>query len=395
MNGAPALHLAPDVTAAARGDSRAFARLVDATSSTVTSITLAILRDMELSRDVAQEVYLMAWRDLRRLRDPNSFLPWLRQITRNRAHQALRARVRHRRRFESDADALLAAAADPRPDAAQQLVAAEERAALERALAALPPSAREVVVLYYREGQSAAQVAALLDLSETAVRQRLSRARGRLRTILGDVAERSAPGTAFTAAVMAGIASIVAPAAASAAMVGAAGKATTSGGGVTVGGATSGVAAPGWLSSVPGMGGLVGLTGAAAFSALAGLAGGIGALVYGTRDQLRLARDDEERRGVIGVGVVCGVAVLGFIGAMLVRPTPLVATIGFALMMGCFFGAHFVWLPRITARRRAAEAEEDPVAAAAEHRRRRLHARLGFAVGSALGGATIVLAWLL
>ncbi|MBA4157915.1 MAG: RNA polymerase sigma factor [Gemmatimonadetes bacterium] len=150
MNATLALRCAPDVAAAARGDQHAFARLVDETRSTVTSITLAILRDVELSRDVAQEVYLMAWRDLRRLRDPHSFLPWLRQITRNRAH------TRQHRRLEPVTDTILPAAADPRPDAVDMLVAEEERAALERALGELPPSAREVVLLYYREGQSTA-----------------------------------------------------------------------------------------------------------------------------------------------------------------------------------------------------------------------------------------------
>jgi RNA polymerase sigma factor (sigma-70 family) len=369
MRSAPALRMASDVTAAARGDQHAFSRLVDATGSTVTSITLAILRDVELSRDVAQEVYLMAWRDIRRLRDPNSFLPWLRQVTRNRAHQALRAHVRHRKRFDSDADALLAAAADPRPDAVEQLVAAEERVALDRALAELPPSAREVVVLYYREGRSAAQVAALLDLSEDAVRQRLSRARGRLRTALADVLERSAPGAAFTGAVMAGVASLAAPAAASAAVVG-----------IGKSGKAGGV--------------LAAFAGASVLGALAGLIGGMGGLVYGTRDLLRRARDEPERRGILAVGVVCAASMVAFLTGILVRPTPLVATLGFATMMACFFVAHFLWLPRITSRRRAAELEEDPAGATALHRRQRLHARLGFAVGSLLGGAAILLAWL-
>ena len=47
------LHLSPHVLAAAGGDREAFAHLVDATSSLVSSIALAILRDVEASRDVA------------------------------------------------------------------------------------------------------------------------------------------------------------------------------------------------------------------------------------------------------------------------------------------------------------------------------------------------------
>lgn len=370
MSSTPALQLAPDVRAAATGDHRAFARLVDATRGTVTAITLAILRDVEASRDVAQEVYLLVWRDLRRLREPTSFMPWLRQLTRNRAHQALRGRVRRRRRFEDGADTLLAAAADPQPDALDRLVAAEERAALERAIGELPPSAREVVVLYYREGRSAAQVASLLDLSEDAVRQRLTRARKRLRRSLIQLIEDTASGPGFTAGVMAGVASLAAPAGASAAVVGL-GKA-----------GKAGAAAPGLL-------------GAGLFGALAGLVGGLVGLFHGTRDLLRLARDEEERRGVVAVGALCTFTMLVFVAGIVLWPTPAVATAGFIVMMVGFFVAHFIWLPRITRRRHEAELEEDPVAAAAVHRRRRLQARLGFTIGLLLGGGAIVAAWFL
>ena len=370
MSAGHALRLAPDVTAAAAGDHQAFARLVDATRGTVSAITLAILRDVEASRDVAQEVYLLVWRDLRRLREPTSFLPWLRQMTRNRAHQALRTHVRRRRRFENGADALLAVAADPRPDPADRLLATEERVALERAISELPPSAREVVVLYYREGRSAAHVASLLDLSEEAVRQRLARARKRLRDSLVHLIEETAPGAGFTAGVLAAVASLAAPATASATVVGLAkaGKA--------------GSVAPG-------------LMGAGLFGALAGLAGGMAGVFYGTRNLLRQARDEEERRGVMAVGALCTFATLFFVVTITFWPTASVATAGFLVMMTCFFVGHFVWLPRITRRRFAAELDEDPVAAAAAHGRQRFQARMGFAIGTVLGGGTIVAAWFL
>ena len=64
-------------------------------------------------------------------------------------------------------------------------------------------------MLFYREGQSVAQVATLLDLSEDAVKKRLSRARTALRGMvldqLGDSLTRTAPGSAFTIAVMAAL----------------------------------------------------------------------------------------------------------------------------------------------------------------------------------------------
>ena len=111
-----ALSLQDDVIAAASGDHNAFGRLVDATRTVVTSITLAILRDSEGSADVAQDVFISAWTGLRKLKDPTSFLPWIRQLARNRAHHALRTRIRHGRRVTNrDVDEILAAATDPRP----------------------------------------------------------------------------------------------------------------------------------------------------------------------------------------------------------------------------------------------------------------------------------------
>ena len=91
--------LEPDVLAAQRGDRDAFARLVDASRNVVCSVTLAIVRDVARSEDLAQEVFLAAWKGLGKLRSAASFLPWLRQLARNHANMAIRTNVRQRRRL--------------------------------------------------------------------------------------------------------------------------------------------------------------------------------------------------------------------------------------------------------------------------------------------------------
>jgi RNA polymerase sigma factor (sigma-70 family) len=207
MSATQANTLEPLVTAAAGGDRAAFATLVTETSGVVSSIALAIVRDLDVSRDVAQDVFLAAWRDLRKLRNPASFLPWLRQLTRNRAHHVLRTHVRAKRHLAAgDADAMLDTLADPRPGAAETMIAAEDRTVLAEALAELPDETREVLTLFYREGQSTAHVALLLDLDEAAVRKRLSRARATLKASLleraGRTMETTKLGGSFTAGVM-------------------------------------------------------------------------------------------------------------------------------------------------------------------------------------------------
>lgn len=362
--------LQADVVAAARGDHGAFARLVRATQSTVASISLAILRDAELSTDVAQDVYLAAWTELGKLRDPSSFLPWLRQLTRNRAHHVLRGDIRRRRLVSaSHADELLAAAADPRPDAAASLVAREELAALTEAVDALPAASREVVILYYREGESARQVAELLGMSEDAVKQRLSRARSRLRLSLARHLEQTAPAAAFTAAVMTAVSLAAPPAAAAATLAG--------------GAAAGKVAAKAAV-----------LTGGALGGFIAGFLGGVWGVLSGTRELLFLARDDEERRGVRWSGAAQVAAIAVFMAACLLAPRPVPVTLAFAGMIAACGWVHFLWLPRVTRRRHAAELAADPERFAIEQRGRHRRALFGFWAGAFFGSLPIIALWL-
>ncbi|MFT3917495.1 MAG: sigma-70 family RNA polymerase sigma factor [Anaeromyxobacteraceae bacterium] len=217
--------LEPLVVAAAGGDRDAFRRLVEATSRLVSAIALAELRDPEASKDVAQDVYLLVHADLPKLRSPRSFLPFLREVTRQRARRV--AERRGRTLGGEPAEAALANAADQGPAPEDRLLAEERRTILHEAFDALPEDAREVLALYYLEGRSTAQLGELLGLGEAAVHQRLSRARGKLREDLlrrfADAAEAGAPGAAFGAAVVAAL-----PASASGAVAGTATAALTS-----------------------------------------------------------------------------------------------------------------------------------------------------------------------
>jgi DNA-directed RNA polymerase specialized sigma24 family protein len=76
-----------DVVAAAGGDTQAYTRLVSANRNLVCSIAFAIVRDVGASEDIAQGVFVAGWQSLRKLRNPASFQPWLRQLTRNKAHE--------------------------------------------------------------------------------------------------------------------------------------------------------------------------------------------------------------------------------------------------------------------------------------------------------------------
>ncbi|MBH1662800.1 sigma-70 family RNA polymerase sigma factor [Stenotrophomonas maltophilia] len=210
-----------ELPAAASGCQHAYGRIVLACQNTVTAIALAITRDRQASEDIAQEAFVKGWQQLHQLRSSTSFLPWLRQITRNLARDWLRAQ-RGRPLTGEAAEVAMGMAADPAPGAADRLQRVEEEIAAEDIISALPADSREVLLLYYREGQRSQQVADLLGLSDAAVRKRLSRARALVRAGLlqrfGEFARSSAPSAAFATAVISMVL-VAAPGTASAAIL--------------------------------------------------------------------------------------------------------------------------------------------------------------------------------
>ncbi len=301
--------LQADFIAARRGDEEAFARLVRATQRMVSSVALAVTRDVQLSEDIAQDTYLKAWQKLAGMSYPDSFLPWLRQVTRNGAIDHLRRR-RHRELELGDSDTRVTDARHAGPGPEALLLSAKQAETLALALDRIPDESREVLLLFYREGQSSRQVADLLGLSDGAVRKRLQRAREFLQAGLlaevGDVARRSAPGTAFTAIVSASLAS--APAKAGAATV----------------------------ATVPASKWALGAVG----SAFAALAVVLAPVVWEVQRYVGRARNPLERRELLVHGILFGVVMASFVGMLVwsrhdqwTRGTTLAVSAGYSLVI--------------------------------------------------------------
>jgi RNA polymerase sigma factor (sigma-70 family) len=343
--------LESDVTLAGNGDEAAFGRLVDRSANTVCSIALAIVRNVEASEDIAQEAFIAAWKNLRNLRNPASFLPWLRQVTRNQAHLWQRE---HRREI-TDEDVVMAAA-DARPSAADQLLADEERRLVTEVLDRLPDEAREVLILYYREESSSRHVAQLLGISDDAVRQRLSRGRALLREEMlqrfGHTVARTAPGAAFAGAV-AGALTFTAPTASAAAIAMTAGRITAAG-----------------IAKVTAIGGVFGWFG----------------VLMGMR-YLQPYFDDEEARSLRRFrNTVLAVVTLGGLGIALNSSTPWRIVISVQSVYCAIGGLYAFWLPRILDRMMKDQQSIDPELAK-KNRRQWMWATIGRAVGAANGGA--------
>lgn len=212
------LQLMPDVLAAQQGDMAAYQRLINRCRQMVSSIALAIVKDLDRSEDIAQQVFIHVWQQLPQLREASSFLPWVRQITRYQAFHGLRDQKARRELDSENAETVLAEFVDP--DACPELWhgRAEQSQLLQQFLDALPAESRELLLLFYREEQSSSQVAALLGISEASVRKKLQRVRESLKeqwlSRYGQLILSTAPGLGFSAALTAALATASPPAAA-------------------------------------------------------------------------------------------------------------------------------------------------------------------------------------
>ena len=131
------------------------------------------------AQDAAQEVFLRAYKYLHRLNLEKPIEPWLMRMTVNVCRNIGRKRQLRLTTF-SDAEPPETAAANCR-DPYLGIVEDQERQMLRRALNSLPEKERIAITLRDIEGFSTAEVAAILESSETTVRSQVSRARVRMK----------------------------------------------------------------------------------------------------------------------------------------------------------------------------------------------------------------------
>ncbi|MDE6741033.1 MAG: RNA polymerase sigma factor [Muribaculaceae bacterium] len=129
--------------------------------------------DSQLADDIAQESYMKAYVSLAKLENADSFRYWLFRISHNTF-------LSHKRseKFTTDYDAAIGVCSDTQSDASFRF---QE---LHQALDRLPVKIRTSILLYYMEGYSVKETAGIIESTEDAVRQHLSRGRKYLKEIL-------------------------------------------------------------------------------------------------------------------------------------------------------------------------------------------------------------------
>lgn len=173
--------LEPSLVARARaGDVDAFEQLVRERADRVVRLAMAIVADETEARDVAQEAFITAWRQLGDLRDADRFEAWLTRIVVNKARMALRSQRRRRVREIPAAEmtALVGQGRTAMPDG--------DAGRLAGALDALDPDRRAILALHHLEGWSVAEIAANLEIPVGTAKSRLFAARQALERALAE-----------------------------------------------------------------------------------------------------------------------------------------------------------------------------------------------------------------
>jgi RNA polymerase sigma-70 factor, ECF subfamily len=164
------------VEAARNGDREAYVDLIRVRTDRLFRIAQRILRDIDRAEDALQDALVIAWRDLRGLRDPDRFDAWLQRLVVN---VCIAQATRERRRTAN-----LRVLPIDGPAAPDELLSVAERDLLERGFRRLPPDQRAILVLHHYLGYAPSEIAETLGIPAGTARSRLHHAHRAMRAAL-------------------------------------------------------------------------------------------------------------------------------------------------------------------------------------------------------------------
>jgi len=167
------------------GDDAALGELICGFQDRLFRLAVRVLGDPARAEDAVADAFVAVWSRCRSWRGDAAAATWICRV----AYRVVLDHARERRRWWRifpSAGREPPVPADPAAELANRDRQEHLARRLAEALATLPPEDRALVHLHYYEGQSLAEIAAVLGASRDALKMRLSRARGRLREVLGD-----------------------------------------------------------------------------------------------------------------------------------------------------------------------------------------------------------------
>jgi RNA polymerase sigma factor (sigma-70 family) len=164
------------IEAARNGDRAAYVDLIRVRQDHLFATAQRILRDIDRAEDALQDALVIAWRDLRGLRDPDRFDAWLQRLLIN---VCINHATRERRRTAN-----LRVLPVDGPAGPDDLLSVADRDLLERGFRRLPPEQRAILVLNHYLGYAPSEIAETLGIPAGTARSRLYHAHRAMRAAL-------------------------------------------------------------------------------------------------------------------------------------------------------------------------------------------------------------------
>ena len=164
------------VERAQQGDRDAYVDLIHAKMDQLFVLAHRILWDVDRAEDALQDALVIAWRDLRGLRDPDRLDAWLHRLVVN---VCIAQATRERRRTAN-----LRVLPIDGPAGPDELLSLADRDLLERGFRRLPPDQRAILVLHHYLGYAPSEIAETLGIPAGTARSRLHHAHRAMRAAL-------------------------------------------------------------------------------------------------------------------------------------------------------------------------------------------------------------------
>ena len=165
------------------GDDTAFSALVRKYQRSVHALAWRKIGDFHIAEDITQDTFLQAYQRLSTLKEPQRFASWLYVIAANYCKMWLRKKRLSTQPLEDTSSAQLEKATYSGYviEENERTTAEAQREVVKKLLAKLQESDRTVVTLYYLGGMTYEEISEFLGVSVAAIKNRLYRARRRLK----------------------------------------------------------------------------------------------------------------------------------------------------------------------------------------------------------------------
>jgi len=165
------------VQRAQTGDAGAFERLYEVYVRRMYALSLRMVSDHQRAEELTQDIFIRTWETIKTFRFESAFGTWLHRLGTNVVLGHIRSQKRHDSKITDTPDL-------EQFESGLRMAMPETKLDLEKAIATLPPGAKEVLILHDIQGYRYREIAEMTEVAEGTVKSQLNRARRLVREAL-------------------------------------------------------------------------------------------------------------------------------------------------------------------------------------------------------------------